>query len=218
MTLRLVPDLPQDDDDEDLPGLPERDVRVCVFGDSFSQGVGDPDGRGWTGRVVKAAAEAGLPITMYALGVRRETSVDVARRWRAELSPRRTADTRVVLAVGANDTTMEDQVRRVSGVTSVRTLARMLDDLQAEGIPVFVVGPAPLGDPDQRDRILVLSSSYADACNARDVPYADIASALITEDGWFRELEEGDGAHPAASGYALLAELVLASGFLSFVR
>ena len=56
------------------------DLRVVFVGDSFVAGVGDPEGRGWVGRVVAAAHAAGLPLTAYNLGVRRETSADVLAR------------------------------------------------------------------------------------------------------------------------------------------
>ena len=52
------------------------DVRVCVLGDSFTAGVGDPTGAGWVGPVAAAARRSGWELTVYGLGVRRDTSVD----------------------------------------------------------------------------------------------------------------------------------------------
>ena len=62
--------------------------RVCFIGDSFVLGVGDPDGLGWSGRIAAAARRRGIDITAYNLGVRRETTADIARRWQAEVAPR----------------------------------------------------------------------------------------------------------------------------------
>jgi acyl-CoA thioesterase I len=64
------------------------DRRLLFFGDSLIAGVGDPTGRGWVGRVVAASFENGLPLTGYNLGVRRETSEQVAGRWHDEALPR----------------------------------------------------------------------------------------------------------------------------------
>jgi hypothetical protein len=68
------------------------DRRVLFFGDSLVAGVGDPEGRGWVGRVVEASFGAGMPLTAYNLGVRRETSVEIAGRWQAEAPPRLTPE------------------------------------------------------------------------------------------------------------------------------
>src|SRR5204863_5458617 len=99
------------------------DRRVLVFGDSIVAGVGDPEGRGWLGRVVAECWAAGLELTAYPLGVRRQTSVEVARRWRDETLPRlaQDVDCRVVFAVGANDTTLEDGAARVAPDVSETT-------------------------------------------------------------------------------------------------
>jgi acyl-CoA thioesterase-1 len=64
------------------------DRRVLFFGDSLVAGVSDPMGLGWVGRVVAASFAAGTPLTAYNLGVRAETSVQLASRWRQETGPR----------------------------------------------------------------------------------------------------------------------------------
>ena len=48
--------------------MTEPDRRVLFFGDSIVAGVGDPEGRGWVGRVVAASFASGLPLTAYPLG------------------------------------------------------------------------------------------------------------------------------------------------------
>ena len=66
------------------------DRRVFFVGDSYVAGVGDPERRGWVGRAGGADATAtACPITAYNLGVRRDTSDDIARRWAAEVAARR---------------------------------------------------------------------------------------------------------------------------------
>jgi acyl-CoA thioesterase-1 len=55
-------------------------MRICFFGDSFVNGTGDDDALGWVGRAVASARHAGRDVTAYNLGVRGDTSADVAAR------------------------------------------------------------------------------------------------------------------------------------------
>ncbi|HXE43608.1 MAG TPA: GDSL-type esterase/lipase family protein [Conexibacter sp.] len=195
------------------------DLRLLCFGDSFVAGVGDPRGQGWVGRVVAAAFAAGRPLTAYALGVRRETSVEVAVRWRFEAMPRLAAgaDCRVVIAVGANDTTVEDGAQRVPPERSLMALSTML--AQAAELPteVAVAGPPPVGDDAQRAHGLALSDAFAALCAERGVPFFGIAETLAASRAWLDEQAAGDGAHPAAAGYDLLARALLDAGLLDWL-
>ncbi len=195
------------------------DLRLLCYGDSFTAGVGDPEGRGWVGRVVAAAFAAGRPLTAYALGVRRETSVEVAVRWRFEAQARLAAgaDTRVVFAVGANDTTVEDGRRRVEPDRSCMALGAMLDQAAGMRLPAAVAGPPPVGDAAQRERAVALSARFAELCAARDVPFWPVADALATDSAWLTEQAAGDGAHPGAAGYDLLARLLIERGLLDWL-
>jgi acyl-CoA thioesterase-1 len=56
------------------------DIRICFIGDSYVHGTGDDDCLGWAGRLCAAARRAGHNVTYYNLGVRRETSADIACR------------------------------------------------------------------------------------------------------------------------------------------
>ena len=187
------------------------DVRVSFFGDSLVAGVGDPTGAGWVGRLVSRAFAAGTPVTAYNLGIRRETSSDVLARWESELAPRRAdqADCRVVFSFGANDATCEDGRLRSEPADSVANLDRALAGARQNGLPAFVVGPAPVNDAVQQQRVSALSTAFAGAAARRDVPYVHIADALRASLAYRRQLGAGDGAHPSAAGYALIAELVM---------
>jgi hypothetical protein len=101
------------------------DRRLLFFGDSLVAGVGDPTGAGWVGRVVAGAFASGLALTAYNLGVRGETSGQVASRWRAEALPRLWpgADCRIVVSFGANDTSVEHGRVRVEADRSLEALA-----------------------------------------------------------------------------------------------
>jgi lysophospholipase L1-like esterase len=51
-----------------------------------------------------------------------------------------------------------------------------------------------------------------------DVPFVATFAALSGPSAWRREAAAGDGSHPAAGGYAELAEIVLKGGFLDWIR
>lgn len=180
-----------------------RDVRVCVLGDSYVAGTGDPEHLGWVGRV---AAGGPQPVTVYNLGVRRDTSADVLARWRAECAPRlpQGVDGRLVVAFGVNDTTAEDGGLRVRPTASAANLAALLD---TSPWPVLVIGPPPVAEPAQNARITAVDALYADVCANRGVGYVRVAASLLVDPTWMAEIR-GDGAHPGAEGYARLAELV----------
>ena len=195
------------------------DLRLLCFGDSFTAGIGDPHGQGWVGRVVAAAYAAGRPLTAYALGVRRETSVEVAVRWRFEAMPRllTSADCRVVFAVGANDTTTEDGRLRVTPDRSCMALAKMLDQAAELRLPAAVAGPLPVGDAEQQARAVALSHAFVATCDARGVPFWPVAESLLASPTWLEEQAAGDGAHPAAGGYDLLADALVEGGLLAWL-
>lgn len=188
------------------------DLRVCVVGDSFVAGVGDPEHLGWVGRVAARTHRAGRPLTSYALGVRGETSRDVADRWRAECTPRLPpgCDGRVVIAFGVNDTTIEEGAGqpRVSAPDSAGHLARMLHDVRDAGWPALVVGPPPITDPAQNQRIAGLDATFSGVCADAGVGYVGVFTELSADPTWMRQVAEDDGAHPGADGYRRLAELV----------
>ena len=115
----------------------------------------------------------------------------------------------MVFSFGANDTTLEDGRLRSDPADSVESLERVLAGARDCGLPVLVVGPSPVNDAAQQERISALSTAFAATAARREVPYVHIAGALRASPGYRRELERGDGAHPGAEGYALIAELVM---------
>ncbi|ADB51264.1 GDSL-type esterase/lipase family protein [Conexibacter woesei] len=195
-----------------------RDRRLLFFGDSFTAGAGDPAALGWAGRVAAAC----MPVTSYNLGVRGETSVQVAARWRSEAAVRLTdaASFRVVFSVGANDCVDSgiEGKPRVEPAVSTATMDALLDGAAALELPAFVVGPPPLGAERPDARALALTSAFADLCSVRGVPFVPLAAALAAFEPWRAEAAAGDGAHPGAEGYARAADLVLAGGFAAWLR
>lgn len=198
----------------------DRCGHALFVGDSLVAGVGDPAGVGWVGRVVAASFALGLPLTAYNLGVRGQTSEQVAARWRAETLPRLAPGSyaRLVLSFGANDTTVEDGRLRVEGARSCAALAAILGEAATLGLPVLMVGPAPVDDPGHNERIRGLSGAFAEVCRGAGVCFVSVVEPLLASRVWMGEVAAGDGAHPAADGYQLLSECVIAGGWADWLR
>jgi lysophospholipase L1-like esterase len=197
------------------------DLRVCFVGDSFTQGVGDPEYLGWVGRVLRASRAAGHDITGFNLGVRRDTSADVLRRCWHEVDRRVAdlADNRLVLSFGANDAAEENGLPRVEPTRTLDHLATLLDAGRSRDMRLLVVGPVPAVGMGREhiERVLTLAARFEDACAAREVPFVPVTAAVGQCETWIAEVMAGDGAHPAASGYAWLAEFVLANGWWAWL-
>ena len=194
---------------------------VLFTGDSFVAGAGDPAGLGWVGRVVAASWDDGLPMTAYNLGVRGEDTRAVAKRFRAEAEPRLIAgaDNRVVLAVGANDVSLEpDGSLQVATEDSLAALGSVLDDAEALAMRVLVIGPGPAGIGDHDERSRALGRRFAALAEERGGRYLDVLDSLLECEPWRREARANDGIHPGAGGYRALAELVIAGGWLDWLR
>ncbi len=187
------------------------DIRICFVGDSFVNGTGDPDYLGWTGRVCRASRQAGSDITAYNLGVRRDTSTDIAARWYDECKRRFPAscDSRVVFSFGANDTTVEQGTQRVSLEQSLSTTREMLST-SLSVYPTLMVSPLPVADPDHNRRTQHLAEQFRLVAAEVGVPYFDVFRTLERSATWMHEVAVLDGAHPQAHGYAELASLVRA--------
>ncbi|MGH8460348.1 MAG: GDSL-type esterase/lipase family protein [Stenotrophobium sp.] len=186
------------------------DIRVCFVGDSHVAGTGDPEHRGWVGRVLAQAAVDGIELTAYNLGIRRETSADIARRWTVECARRLPEGCRshVVFSFGVNDTTIEAGHLRVSAEDSMKYLHDVLDAAKSLR-RIAMIGPAPTADAAQNRRIGALSEQFNSACKVLQVPYLPVFEALHKNSVWMRQVAANDGAHPQAEGYAEFARLIL---------
>jgi lysophospholipase L1-like esterase len=189
-----------------------KQVRICFLGDSFVNGTGDPECLGWTGRICANANKKGYDITYYNLGIRRETSSDIARRWLQEVSVRlpQEYDGRVVFSFGLNDTTLENNQPRVDLLKSVENAYNILGTAK-QLYPVLMVGIAPYADqedPSRRQRVIDLSQQFTRVCQELNVPYLDVFPLLEKSNIWTEEAKANDGVHPQARGYEELAKIV----------
>ncbi|MBG1241448.1 GDSL-type esterase/lipase family protein [Nostoc sp. NZL] len=189
-----------------------QEVRICFVGDSFVNGTGDSECLGWTGRVCANANKKGYDITYYNLGIRRDTSTDIAKRWLQEVSLRlpKEYDGRVVFSFGLNDTTVENGKTRVDLVDSIKNAYEILSEAQ-KLYPVLMIGIASYAEPEdsqRRNRNTDLCKQFALICNELNIPYLDVFSILEKSNIWINEARANDGVHPQAGGYTEFAQIV----------
>lgn len=186
-----------------------KDIRICFVGESFVNGTGDRTYLGWTGRVCQTAAQSGHTITYYNLGVRRETSTELAKRWQPEVLRRLPdgCEQKLVFSFGTNDTTLEGSHPRVELVNSISNACQILT-LAKQHCPTLLISPPPIADQEQNQRTQVLCQHLASICQDLQIPYLDVFTPLSQSAIWMQEVVAGDGAHPDAAGYTEFAQLV----------
>ena len=184
-------------------------MRLIALGDSLVAGAGDPDHLGWVGRAL--AGRRG--ITLYNLGVRRETSADIAARWEAEARPRMTdaEPMRLVFSFGLNDCHPAEAGPglRVALADSLKHARQMLTEGAAVA-PTLMVGPPPPPDPGLCARAEALNEALLALAGRLRAPFIDVFRPLAAGGLWQAEAAAWDGAHPGAAGYQQMAELVAA--------
>jgi acyl-CoA thioesterase I len=192
--------------------LAKSTMRICFFGDSFVHGTGDDTCLGWVGRLCAAACRDGRDVSVYNLGIRRDTSADILRRWRREADARLPAGeaSRLVFSFGANDCVAGDD----SGGTRI-ALPRALANARAilsearSWLPILMIGPPPVLDDVATDiRIASLSDGLSSICAEFQVPFLDVFRFVQGNEIWKKEATASDGTHPGAEGYAALATMI----------
>jgi len=180
---------------------------LCFFGDSLTLGYGDPAGLGWPGRVAGALHNGGHDITAYNLGIRRDSSVLIGKRWREE-ADRRAIDgnpLKLVFCFGVAD--MANDVPQEATLVAAEN---MLVEARTIG-EVLVVGPSPVLDQAKCARVADLSRGIAALCDFLGVPFVPTMDGLLADPIYIQALADGDTVHPTASGYAAMARLILAA-------
>lgn len=186
-----------------------RDIRICYVGDSFVNGTGDPTKLGWSGRLSSNSQNEHMDITYYNLGIRRDTSADILKRWEAECQARlpEISENKIVFSFGVNDTVIENGQKRVSLDDSVNNAKAILMNASKK-YDVLMVGMPPINEEKQNEIIRELDYSYQNLCNELNIPYLSIFERLVNDKTWRNEVASNDGAHPREKGYEILASFI----------
>ena len=180
-------------------------MNICFIGDSLVLGVGAPAGLGWPGRVCARSWAACPEIIGFNLGIRAHSSLDVAARWKAEVTPRIPEGVRggVFFSFGTADV-----AKSVPLETTVATARAVLSESKAL-YPTLFAGPCGATRPDLAAGVPVVNAALMDVCAEVGVPALNLFASLSENPVFLREVGAGDGAHPGAQGYDLITELVL---------
>ncbi|TNE65161.1 MAG: hypothetical protein EP335_06345 [Alphaproteobacteria bacterium] len=179
-------------------------MRIGFFGDSFIAGTGDPEGKGWVGRVCDRAGH-----TAVNFGVAGDTGEDILKRWRAEADG--TGLDRIVFSFGANDCLLTERKRIRVGQVDRLKIAKSLMQEAGKRWPVLFISPLPVaGDRAATNRIGEMARQLVTFTSLHATPYVNIFDAVNASEVWHAEAMAADGAHPGAGGYGLVAELVAA--------
>src|SRR5437588_10656403 len=141
-------------------------MRICFLGDSFVSGAYDTECLGWAGRISAAARARGHDVSLYNLGIRGETSVQLAVRWRGEAAIRQSPlqEGRLVFEFGMNDVREVNGRMQVSEADTLATARRILAEA-SQWKPTLMVGPPPVGDDPRNSRVRAVSGRLAVLCS-----------------------------------------------------
>jgi acyl-CoA thioesterase-1 len=177
------------------PAAPAAEERVIVaFGDSLTAGLGVDAGRTYPALLGERLKREGYDYRVVNAGVSGDTTAGGLRRvdWALRLKPEI-----VILELGVND------ALRGQKLTAVRAnLDQLVSRFRAAGARVLVAGmrlPPNYGDRYAED----FHRLYGDVARARNVP---LIPFFLDGVGAIPRLNQADGIHPTAEGYAIVVD------------
>ncbi|MGH7375081.1 MAG: arylesterase, partial [Candidatus Rokuibacteriota bacterium] len=177
------------------PAAPAAEERVIVaFGDSLTAGLGVDAGRTYPALLGERLKREGYDYRVINAGVSGDTTAGGLRRvdWALRLRPEI-----VILELGVND------ALRGQKLTGVRAnLDELVSRFQAAGARVLVAGmrlPPNYGDRYAED----FRRLYGDVARARNAP---LMPFFLDGVGAVAHLNQADGIHPTAAGYAIVVD------------
>jgi len=200
------------------------ELRVCFIGDSLVLGTGDEEFLGWPGRIMQHERKAGHDLSLYNTGIRGDTTTMIEARWRAEAEARLPAENpcALVFSFGCNDMAMDSGTLRNTPEDAVASATRIISAAK-DWLPTLWIGPPPVNDDDMpfssapgRERFLSssrnaqLSDMFEKVADDLGVPYLDLCTPLTEVRDWASNYKAGDGVHPKGSGYAAMADQIIA--------
>jgi len=180
------------------PSAPETLGTIVAVGDSLTAGYGLEEHEAYPAQLARMLAAAGLPYRVVNAGISGETSSGVLSRieWvLASLKP-----DIVILATGAND-----GLRGVDPALTRENLRRSVQVLKADGVVVVLAGMQMVRNMG-RQYTAAFAEIFAQVAADEEVLLVPFLLAGVAGEA---HLNQADGIHPTAAGYAVVAETVL---------
>lgn len=180
---------------------------ICFIGDSLTQGIGDALALGWPGRLARESfaldPERARSLTVYNLGLRGDSSLRIAARWRRETDLRRRPgeDMALVFSFGA-----ADRVHKAPREASLAASREILATAAGLGTTLFIA-PPPAYDAAWSAANRAFGEAVRGICDELGLPSADFHAPLSADAAYMASLA-ADGIHPDAAGYERMAGLL----------
>lgn len=180
---------------------------ICFIGDSLTQGIGDEYAMGWVGRLARLSfaqdVQRSRTLTVCNLGLRSDSSLRIAARWREESDRRRrpNEDMAFVFSFGA-----ADGLHKIPHEETLRASREILTTTAGLGRTLYIA-PPPAHDPDWSAHIENVGQHLRGICDEIAVPTFDFHAPLAANASYMASLV-ADGIHPNAAGYEQMAELL----------
>ena len=170
----------------------EARLKIVAFGDSLTAGLGVSVDQSYPGQLQRKIQEEGYPYEVVNAGVSGETTAGGVRRVEWILKSRPAI---VILELGAND-----GLRGQSLDQSYRNLQTIIKRLQEKGVVVVLAGmkmPLNYGETYTQE----FEGMFRRLAEEFQIPFIPFLLKGVAAE---RNLNQGDGIHPTAEGYALV--------------
>ena len=167
---------------------------VLAFGDSLTSGLGVPADQTYPAQLAARLTREGYDYRVVNAGVSGDTTAGGLRRvdWALRLQPEV-----VIVELGVNDALRGQKLASVRG-----NLEQIVARFQTSGARVLIAGmrlPPNYGDPYAAD----FYGLYREVARARNAP---LMPFFLDGVGAIPRLNQPDGIHPTAEGYAIVVD------------
>lgn len=192
--------------------------RVCFFGASTIEGVGDSERYGWPGRLAILERARGNEFVCYNLGIGGQTLRQNYERALSECRERFNTKSNSIILLGLPAL---DHARYGFGTTrtpkqaTLNTLKLALKELSSLAA-ILLVGPPQFFDTTIEvngvpmdygvSELGEASGSYKDIARELDIPFFDLFHLFSGSDRRAVDLMHDDKAHPTSDGYQFIAD------------
>lgn len=202
-------------------------TKICFFGASTTEGLGDEARLGWPGRLLADTAAGRNDIAGYNLGVGGQTTSILKARFMAECQTRLSADARKVifLSFGLNDVAEVGGIPRMPHHRTLKNVEEIICQATDIADVILWMGAAPIHDEMMpityengnvfsfsNQVISTLNDEYYDIATKYKIPYLDAFNPLMQGLQYKEALRAVDGLHPNGEGYQQIANLISSWG------